>query len=131
MLVDHAEAQGVGVGRALDGHFAAVDDEAALVGSVVAEQTFHQCRLAGAVFAEETVYGAGGDLEGDAGEGMEAAEVLADVDGLDADGVGSGGFGHGRPRKEVRLSLTAVFMRIACGLPSRVMAGLGEKSCCR
>ena len=61
-----------------------------VVGSVVAEQAFHQCGLAGAVFAEQAVNAAGRDFQRNFGQGMKTAEMLADADCLDTDGVGHG-----------------------------------------
>ena len=88
VLVHHAEAERIGVGGTLDRGFASVDDETTFVGAVVAQQAFYQCRFAGAVFTEQAVHAAGGDLQRDVGQGVKGAEMLADADRLDTDGLG-------------------------------------------
>ena len=107
MLIDHAEAQRVGIGGALDRRLAAIDDEAALVGSIITEQAFHQCGFAGAVFAEQAVHGAGRDFQRHVRQRVKAAEMLADADRLDADRLGSNQWLMAIRARKVALSLTA------------------------
>ena len=55
VLVDHADAQCVGVVGVLDGNLHAVLFDDALLGLVQAEQHAHQRGLAGTVFAQQGV----------------------------------------------------------------------------
>ena len=85
MLVDHAKAQRVRIRRPLDRGFPPIDNEAAFVGSVITQQAFHQCGFARAVFAQQAMHAAGRDFQRHIRQGMEAAEMFADADRLDAD----------------------------------------------
>src|SRR5438270_6248477 len=101
MLVDHAEAERIGIGRPRDLRLVAIDQKCAGIGPVIAEQAFDQRGLAGAVLAEQTVHRRGQYLERYIVERGEGAEALADPHGLDADRR------HGSCATKVSLSATA------------------------
>ncbi len=65
VLVDHADAEGDGVGGGCDADGRVVEEDLAGVHLVEAVEDLHEGGLAGAVFAEEGVDFAGGDGEGD------------------------------------------------------------------
>ena len=102
MLIDHAQAKRIGVGRAGDVHLPAVNQNAAAVGPVVAEQAFHQGGLAGAVLTEQAMHRTGADGHADIVQGGETAEAFAYAERLDADGLR-----HGRWARKASESLTA------------------------
>ena len=102
MLIHHAKAECVGIGRTIDRRLSSIDNEAAVVRPVVTQQAFHQGGLAGAVLTKQPMDAAGRDLQRHVLQRVEGAEMLADADGLYADRVC-----HGRPARKVALSLTA------------------------
>ena len=82
-------AADAGVGddvRRLAGDALALDEDLAAIRPVEAADAIHQRRLAGAVDADDAQRLAGGGLQVDAVERHQAAEVLAEVAGLDGDG---------------------------------------------
>ena len=94
VLVDGRDAGVQSVPGRPEGHRLAVDGERALVRRVDAREGLDQGRLAGPVVAEEAVDLAGPDLERDAFEGDDGAEVLRDVAGLE-EGRSGRWHGHG------------------------------------
>ena len=87
MLVDHAEAEPAGILRVGDANLAAVDEEAALVGPIVAEETFDERGLSRAVLAEQRMDRTGTNLQRDVVERGEGAEAFRDVFRFDPDGA--------------------------------------------
>ena len=83
VLVDHADAQCIGVVGVFDGHLHAVLFDDALLGLVQAEQHAHQRGFAGAVFAQQRVDLSLFQLEGDIVVGLDAGELLGNVKHLD------------------------------------------------
>ena len=86
VLVDHADAERVGVVRRADVSLAAADHDAAGIGLVVADQALHQRALAGAVLAQQRVEAARRHLQGDGVQGGERAEALRHAQDLDVEG---------------------------------------------
>ena len=84
MLIDHAEAERVGVLRVGDRLFAAADQHVALGRVVVTHDAFDQRALAGAVLAEQRMERARTHLQFDIVEGGEIAEPHGHGDGVDA-----------------------------------------------
>jgi hypothetical protein len=85
MLVHHAEAERVGILRIGDRLFAAADQHVALGRVVIAHDAFDQRALAGAVFAEQRMEGAGTYLQFDIVQRDEIAEPHGHGDGVDAE----------------------------------------------
>ena len=69
-----ANAERLGLGRAIGLLFGAADDDAAGVGRDAADQHMHERRLAGAVVADDPDALARGDVEADAVKGAHGAE---------------------------------------------------------
>ena len=117
VLVDHADAGGERVGRAARSRPAALDEDAARVGAIGAEEDVHQGRLAGAVFAEEPDDLAGGARrESTPALARHVAEALRDAPHLDE----SCGLAHAR---RTRQSETGVASSTSTRkLPSRISA---------
>ena len=87
VLVDHAEAERVGVLRIGDGLLAASDQDVALGGAVIAHDALDQRRLAGAVLAEQRMEGAWSDLQRDIVEREKIAKAHRHGDGIEAEGA--------------------------------------------
>jgi hypothetical protein len=85
-LEHHGGAAEVGRGA---GDLGIADEDATCVGVDEAGYGAEECRFSTAAGAEEEAYFAGGDLEGDGGEGDGGAEAPGDV--FDADGGHGGG----------------------------------------
>ena len=96
MLVHHADTVGERLLRAIDGHGAAVDEDAPAVGPVEPVQDVHERRLAGAILSQQGVDLAGADVDRHAVVGDDVAEPLRDVDELN---VRHGGSSHSFPRR--------------------------------
>ena len=86
VLMDHADAGGDGVARAMDPHRSTIDQDLTPVGLVSAVEDLHQGRLAGAVFADDAVDAAGGDRQIDGAVGVDRAEALVHALELDRGG---------------------------------------------
>ncbi len=82
MLIDHADAERLSVLGIGDSYLLAIEFDLAFVGRVETHDAFDQRRLAGAVLAEQRVEGAGGHLDRDIVERLEATERLAHVKGF-------------------------------------------------
>ncbi len=93
-LVDHADAEGGGVGGGMDFDRVAIDEDGAGVGAVDAGEGFSECRFASAVFPHECVALAFVDSEGNSREGDDPTEGFGD--GLKFDEVG-----HGSTRERI------------------------------
>src|SRR5918993_5745170 len=90
----------------VDRDLAAIDQEAALVGGIIAEKALHQCRLASTILTEKGVHSAGPDLQRDIGQGSERPKAFGNADCLSA--YGSHRLvAHGRLSTKVALSDTA------------------------
>ena len=83
VLVDHADPQCVCIVRVLDLHHLAVFFDDALLRLVQAEQHAHQRTFAGAIFAQQSVYLAFAQLQGDIIVCLDPREFLGDVEHLD------------------------------------------------
>jgi len=81
MLVHHADAEVARDHGRGDVVLAAVDQHAALLRALVADDTLHERALAGAVLAQQRMHGAGRDGERHLVEGGEAAEALGELVG--------------------------------------------------
>ena len=79
MLVHHADAGADRRARLARRQFRAIDPDAAGIRHVMAEEDAHQCRLAGAVFAEQRDNLALGERHGNVVVGEIVAEALADA----------------------------------------------------
>ena len=103
-LVDRLDAEGLGVSRVADRHGLAVDQDLAGIGRVGAGERADQRRLAGAVAADEADDLAGVEVDGDAVDGVDAAERDEDVAHLDERHAGAGGRrpGAGRGCRDAR-----------------------------
>src|ERR1700722_3882729 len=77
----------MGVLRVGNRLLAATDDDVAFGGVVIAHDALHQRALAGAVFAEQRVEGAGTYFQLDIVEREEVAEAHGHGDGVDAEGA--------------------------------------------
>ena len=100
VLVDHADAERVGIVRGANGLLARSHHDLAGVGLVVADQALHERALARAVFPEERVEGARRDARRHVLEGGDAAEALGHADDLHADGAIRAFLSHcGRDRR--------------------------------
>ena len=83
MLVDHPEAEAMGVARSVDRVLAPVEEQAPRVGPVVADDALHERALAGAVLAEDGVKRSGRQCQRDVVEGAHVAEALGHPHDLD------------------------------------------------
>ncbi len=92
MLVDHADAERLGVARVAHDRLLPVDQELAAVGLVEAHDAFDERRLAGAVLAEQGVERARRHLDRNVLQRLQRAEGLAHADRLER-GRADGGHG--------------------------------------
>ena len=95
VLIDHADAVGVGDARIVDFDLVAVDHHLAAGRLVEAHDALDQRRLASAVLAEQRMHRAGVHLDRDIVERRQRPEDLGHADGFEADARllarGSGG----------------------------------------
>src|SRR3954469_554957 len=78
-LIDGLDAESLGVARAPDFHFLAIDQNVAGVGLIGAGKDLDQRRLAGAVMAEQSHHFAGEKIDSDAVDRLDAAELDGNV----------------------------------------------------
>ena len=121
VLVDHAQARGVGVARAGEVGLLAVEHDRTAGRAVVAHDALDQGALAGAVAAQQGVEAARGDAQRHAVEGGEGAEAFGEVDHLQPGGragrsVGGRRFGFGGERAH-RPATTAALVATAPNTP--------------
>jgi hypothetical protein len=83
MLVDHADAMGERILRRVDGHRLAIEQHLAARRGVEAHDAFDQRRLAGAVFAQQSVERARLDIDRDIAECGEMPEDLGHAPGFE------------------------------------------------
>jgi hypothetical protein len=62
MLVDHAQAERVGISGPLDRCFFILYQERTGIGTIIPQQAFHQRRFAGAVLSQQPVHTGGTDF---------------------------------------------------------------------
>ena len=83
MLVHHADSSRDRVARVSECDRATVDPDLASIGRQIAVENAGECRLAGAVLANQAVDGAAMEGQRDASIGLHRAETLVDAAELD------------------------------------------------
>lgn len=83
VLVDHAETQMAGLSGIGDRNLLAVNGEGPGIGAVISHDAFHQGALAGTVFAEQSVKGAGLEADRDIVQSRQRTEPFGH--GIDGD----------------------------------------------
>ena len=121
LLVDDADAGGVGLARVGEAQRLAVDRQRAGIRLVVAVDDLEQRGLAGPVLAHKGENLAGPDVERDVGEGLDVGERLADVANLE--GAGAARRRLLRRRREARSWSCVQILR--CMVAGQVRAGPG------
>jgi hypothetical protein len=100
-ILEHGgDAAVLGGARVRKLHRLALDQQLSFVGDMDAGEDLDQGRLAGAVVAEHAGHLAGVHLQGDVLQGVDAAEVLGDVAGLQQRGLSGRRLGR-RPAARV------------------------------